>query len=255
MEDRKKAEILARLSNLETEYQMRILLAVEYGSRAYGCASNESDYDIRLIYVYPMERYLGLSMPQDSISVIKDDLDICGWELRRALSHASKSNATFWEWMQARVIMDRLGFAQKIRDVAKPYFREKPLLHAQMKLIQSYRKEIMQGKKQAKNSLGLMRVAMQAVYIMQYHAVPPVEIKALISRTVLPGTQDAEECEKLLELCRNGQLDAEYTLSCELASGIDERVRLWLSGHPEQEERDLRTLDKFFRSVVLDRTE
>ena len=48
MEDRKKAEILARLSNLETEYQMRILLAVEYGSRAYGCASDESDYDIRL---------------------------------------------------------------------------------------------------------------------------------------------------------------------------------------------------------------
>lgn len=45
MEDRKKAEILARLSNLETEYQMRILLAVEYGSRAYGCASDESDYD------------------------------------------------------------------------------------------------------------------------------------------------------------------------------------------------------------------
>ena len=160
MEDRKKAEILARLSNLETEYQMRILLAVEYGSRAYGCASDESDYDIRLIYVYPMERYLGLSIPQDSISVIEDDLDICGWELRRALSHASKSNATFWEWMQARVIMDRLGFAQKIRDVAKPYFREKPLLHAQMRLIQSYRKEIMQGKKQAKNSLGLMRVAM-----------------------------------------------------------------------------------------------
>lgn len=55
MEDRKKAEILARLSNLETEYQMRILLAVEYGSRAYGCASDESDYDIRLIYVYPMD--------------------------------------------------------------------------------------------------------------------------------------------------------------------------------------------------------
>lgn len=169
MEDRKKAEILARLSNLETEYQMRILLAVEYGSRAYGCASDESDYDIRLIYVYPMERYLGLSMPQDSISVIKDDLDICGWELRRALSHASKSNATFWEWMQARVIMDRLGFAQKIRDVAKPYFREKPLLHAQMKLIQSYRKEIMQGKKQAKK---FPRSYARCYAGSLYHAIP-----------------------------------------------------------------------------------
>lgn len=96
---------------------------------------------------------------------------------------------------------------------------------------------------------------MQAIYAMQYHAAPPVDIVTLIDQTVLPGTQDAEECRKLLELCKSGHGDAPYTLTCELASSIDERVRLWLSGHPEQEEQDLRTLDKFFRSVVLDRTE
>ena len=61
MESKKKEEILARLSELETEYQMRILSAVEYGSHAYGYASEDSDYDIRLIYVYPMEQYLSLS--------------------------------------------------------------------------------------------------------------------------------------------------------------------------------------------------
>ena len=255
MEDKVKERIMAKLSELETEYQMRILLAVESGSRAYGCASDDSDYDIRLIYVYPLERYLTLSAPPDSISVMEGDLDICGWELRRALSHASKSNATFWEWMRSRVILSRLGFDQRIQDAAKPYFREKPLLHARMGLINSYRKEIMQGKKQTKNALGLMRAAMQAVYIMQYHAVPPVEIKALISQTVLPGTQDAEECSGLLELCRNGQQDAEYTLSCELASGIDSRIRLQLQKLPEDDKRDLTELDQFFQSVVLDRIE
>ena len=97
MEHEKKAEILARLSELEPEYQMRILLAVEYGSHAYGYASENSDQDIRLIYVYPVERYLSLSSPKDSIEVMEDDLDISGWELKRALSHAAKSNATFWE--------------------------------------------------------------------------------------------------------------------------------------------------------------
>ena len=49
MESKKKEEILARLSELETEYQMRILSAVEYGSHAYGYASEDSDHDIRLI--------------------------------------------------------------------------------------------------------------------------------------------------------------------------------------------------------------
>lgn len=150
-------------------------------------------------------------------------------------------------------ILDRLGFGQRIQDVAKPYFHEKPLLYAQMGVIHSYRKEIEQGKKQVKNSLGLMRAAMQAIYIMQYHAVPPVEIKALVGQTVLPGTQDAEECDRLLELCRNGQQDAEYTLSCELASSIDERIRLQLQKLPDDDKHDLTELDRFFRSIVLDR--
>lgn len=75
MESKKKEEILAKLSELETEYQMRILAAVEYGSHAYGYAYEGSDHDIRLIYVYPMERYLSLSSPQDSIQVISTSAD------------------------------------------------------------------------------------------------------------------------------------------------------------------------------------
>lgn len=251
MESKKKAEILARLSELETEYQMRILAAVEYGSHAYGYASEGSDHDIRLIYVYPMERYLSLSSPKDSIRVMEGDLDICGWELKRTLSHAAKSNATFWEWVRSPVILDRLRFMEQLKSAARPYFAEKPILYANREMLQSFRKEVISGRKQAKNCLGIMRTAMQAIYTMQYHTAPPVDIVMLINQTVLPGTQDAEECRKLLELCKSGHKDAPYTLTCELASSIDERIRLWLNEHPEQEKRDLKTLDEFFRSVVL----
>ncbi len=251
MESKKKEEILARLSELETEYQMRILSAVEYGSHAYGYASEDSDYDIRLIYVYPMEQYLSLSSPKDSIRVMEGDLDISGWELKRTLSHAAKSNATFWEWVQSPVILDRLRFMEQLKSTARPYFAEKPILYANREMLQSFRKEVISGRKQAKNCLGIMRTAMQAIYTMQYHAAPPVDIVTLINQTVLPGTQDAEECRELLKLCKSGHKDAPYTLTCELASSIDERIWLWLNKHPEQEKRDLKTLDEFFRSVVL----
>lgn len=251
MESKKKEEILARLSELETEYQMRILSAVEYGSHAYGYASEDSDYDIRLIYVYPMEQYLSLSSPKDSIRVMEGDLDISGWELKRTLSHAAKSNATFWEWVQSPVILDRLRFMEQLKSTARPYFAEKPILYANREMLQSFRQEVMSGRKPAKNCLGIMRTAMQAIYTMQYHAAPPVDIVTLINQTVLPGTQDAEECRELLKLCKSGHKDAPYTLTCELASSIDERIWLWLNKHPEQEKRDLKTLDEFFRSVVL----
>lgn len=230
---------------------MRILLAVEYGSHAYGYASENSDHDIRLIYVYPVERYLSLSSPKDSIEVMEGDLDISGWELKRALSHAAKSNATFWEWMQCPVILDRLRFMEELKHAARPYFAEKPILYANMGMLQSFRKEATSGRKQTKNCLGIMRTAMQAIYAMQYRTAPPVDIVTLINQTVLPGTQNAEECRKLLELCKSGHGDAPYTLTCELASSIDDRIRLWLNGHPKQEKRDLKTLDEFFRSVVL----
>lgn len=89
------------------------------------------------------------------------------------------------------------------------------------------------------------------IHTMQYHTAPPVDIVTLINQTMLPGTQDAEECRKLLELYKSGHKDAPYMLTCELASSIDERIRLWLNKHPEQEKRDLQTLDEFFRSMVL----
>ena len=148
MESKKKAEILARLSELETEYQMRILAAVECGSHAYGYASEASDHDIRLIYVYPMERYLSLSSPKDSIRVMDGDLDICGWELKRTLSHAAKSNATFWEWVQSPVILDRLRFMEQLKSAARPYFAEKPILYANREMLQSFRKEVISGSRQ-----------------------------------------------------------------------------------------------------------
>ena len=149
------------------------------------------------------------------------------------------------------MILDRLRFMEQLKSTARPYFAEKPILYANREMLQSFRKEVISGRKQAKNCLGIMRTAMQAIYTMQYHTAPPVDIVTLINQTVLPGTQDAEECRKLLELCKSGHKDAPYTLTCELASSIDERIRLWLNNHPEQEKRDLKTLDEFFRSVVL----
>ena len=46
---------------------MKILLAVESGSRAWGFASPDSDYDVRFIYVRKQVDYLRLEEPKDVI--------------------------------------------------------------------------------------------------------------------------------------------------------------------------------------------
>ena len=44
-------EIQENLDAIENQYGVKILLAVESGSRAWGFASPDSDYDVRFIYV------------------------------------------------------------------------------------------------------------------------------------------------------------------------------------------------------------
>ena len=78
--------ILQKLVEIEKEENIRILHAVESGSRAWGFASPDSDYDVRFIYVRPKEFYLRLDKTRDVIEWQLDDtLDINGWDISKAL--------------------------------------------------------------------------------------------------------------------------------------------------------------------------
>jgi predicted nucleotidyltransferase len=78
--------IIGKLSELETVENIRILHAVESGSRAWGFASPDSDYDVRFIYVRNLKHYLKLEKTRDVIEWQLDEvLDINGWDLQKAL--------------------------------------------------------------------------------------------------------------------------------------------------------------------------
>ena len=55
-----RARIQAELNVIEREEAVRILIAVESGSRAWGFPSRDSDYDVRFLYVQPIEAYLAV---------------------------------------------------------------------------------------------------------------------------------------------------------------------------------------------------
>lgn len=95
-----RQEIDARLTAIEEEHDVRLLLAVESGSRAWGFPSPDSDYDVRFIYVRQRDRYLSLTPGRDVIETpIEDDIDLNGWDVRKALGLLLKSNAVVSEWI------------------------------------------------------------------------------------------------------------------------------------------------------------
>jgi len=112
IDDTAKQEILRRLADAEREHDVRILLAVESGSRAWGFASPNSDYDARFIYVHRPQWYLsvGLEEQRDVIEYpILDDYDINGWDVRKALRLFWKSNPAFVEWVQSPLVYRQSG--------------------------------------------------------------------------------------------------------------------------------------------------
>jgi len=100
-----RAEIDARLTDIEARFGVRVLYACESGSRGWGFASPDSDYDVRFIYVHSLSWYLKVSAQRDVIEVpISDELDINGWELRKSLGLLKKGNATLIEWLDSPVV-------------------------------------------------------------------------------------------------------------------------------------------------------
>ena len=97
--------ICSKLHEIEKENNVKILLAVESGSRAWGFASPDSDYDVRFIYVRPKDDYLRLENVRDVIELPIDDvLDINGWDLQKTLRLLCKSNPTLFEWFSSPIV-------------------------------------------------------------------------------------------------------------------------------------------------------
>jgi predicted nucleotidyltransferase len=75
-----KETVVRELQTIESEAKVRVLLAVESGSRAWGFASPDSDYDVRFIYVHDPEWYSTIFEERDVIEkMLPGDLDVSGW--------------------------------------------------------------------------------------------------------------------------------------------------------------------------------
>lgn len=99
------------LDKLEDEFGIEILYAVESGSRAWGFANEDSDYDVRFYYKRPVEDYLSINDIRDVIDIhdlghreYDYDLDISGWDVKKVLALHRKSNPSLREHLQSSII-------------------------------------------------------------------------------------------------------------------------------------------------------
>lgn len=115
-----RRQIESALKAIERREGVRVLLAIESGSRAWGFASPDSDYDVRFLYVRPASWYLSIQSRRDVIEQpITSELDVSGWDIRKALALLCKPNPVLLEWMESPIVyrMDRAALA-RLREIA-----------------------------------------------------------------------------------------------------------------------------------------
>ncbi|ONH50892.1 hypothetical protein SAMN04490182_1983 [Pseudomonas cedrina] len=177
-------EVRSRLRRAEDEHDVKILLAVESGSRAWGFASPNSDYDARFIYVNKPEWYLsvGLEEHRDVIEYpIIDDMDINGWDLRKALRLFWKSNPGFVEWVQSTIIYEHSGsFHERAKELLPHvYSVESGIYHYRSMAKTNYRGYLQNPQVPLKKYFYVLRPLLSVRWLEQFDTPAPIEFDKL----------------------------------------------------------------------------
>lgn len=199
-----RADIEARLSLIEAEHDVRVLYACESGSRGWGFASPDSDYDVRFLYVHPLPWYLQVSSQRDVIELpISDLLDINGWELRKALGLLKKGNATLIEWLSSPVAYRAdAGFLQAAREAVRMTYQPQRSFHHYVHTARkNYREYLIGDRVRLKKYLYVLRPLLATLWIEQGRGVVPMRFQDLVDAVVTdPGLR--ESIGRLLALKR-----------------------------------------------------
>lgn len=181
----KQQEIRKRLRTAEQEHEVRVLLAVESGSRAWGFASPNSDYDGRFIYVHRPDWYLSVSLEEQRDVIeypIVDDMDVNGWDLRKALRLFWKSNPGFVEWIQSPLVYESAGsFHARARELLPAvYSVERGVHHYRSMAKTNYRGYLQAEMVPLKKYFYVLRPLLSVRWLLETQRPAPIEFSRLL---------------------------------------------------------------------------
>ena len=248
-----KDAILHELHEMERAHGVRVLYAVESGSRSWGMASEDSDYDARFVYVRPLDDYLRLEGLKDTIEWKLDEvLDISGWDVAKFLRLMRGSNPTAFEWIGSPIVYREEPEFARIRAVAGRCFSPVASAFHYLGIARAGMKNT-EGKPRVRTKLYLY--AMRAILCGRWSLDEKTPAPMLFRDVVAAKLEDklVPTVEYLLAAKAAGEEGSEVDAIPELnqwiareVESIDERAR----NMEEPEKLDWPTLDDIFVSIV-----
>jgi len=200
-------EIIEHLAKIEQEHNVVILQAIESGSRAWGFPSPDSDYDVRFIYAHPKDWYLQLTEERDVIELpISDELDIAGWDLRKALNLANKGNSVVQEWMISPIVYQQSASYANLSALIESAFNPIATYHHYRSMAKKAYADIEQSEqKKLKRFFYFARATLSAKWIVEKQAMPSIVFSDLVNELV----SDSEMVSEIEDLVSQKAIESE----------------------------------------------
>lgn len=198
-----RERILEELRRIEEAENVKIIMAIESGSRAWGFASPDSDYDVRFIYVRREEEYLKLEGIRDVIEWCLDDtLDINGWDIKKALQLLYRSNPVLFEWCASPIVYLERDAFNELERILPEYFSVKKIIFHYLHMAEKNYREYLKGETvRAKKYFYVLRPLLAAKWIADKKTAPPMLFEELVEAELDVSLRP--EVERLLVMKRS----------------------------------------------------
>lgn len=250
-------EIKQELLRLEKRNDIKIIYAVESGSRAWGFASTDSDWDVRYIYVHRLEWYLQIDDKKESLEeILPNDIDLAGWELKKALRLFRKSNPPMLEWLRSPIIyLQQFSTADKLRDLTKEYFNPKSCLHHYLHMAEgNYREYLQRDLVRVKKYFYVLRPILACDWIQRTNTMAPMEFQTLIDSQITDPEIKAEIQNLLTRKITGEELNEEPKIQI-LNDFLEQKINFYnnfVKSIEKTEQPETYHLNELFRQTIYE---
>jgi hypothetical protein len=190
-------QVRRELAAIEAAEGVRVLYAVESGSRAWGFASTDSDYDVRLVYVRRPEWYLSIDLEEKRDVIERQcpgDVDLSGWDVRKALRLFARSNPPLVEWLDSPVVYrDEIGFAGRLRELLPAFHSTAASMHHYLRMARNNHHAYLRGETvRLKKYFYALRPVLAARWVEQGRGPVPMLYSRLLDTLDGPPALRAE---------------------------------------------------------------
>lgn len=177
-----KEIIVKKIKKIEEAYDVDVLYACESGSRAWGFASVDSDYDVRLVYKQGIDNYLSVIDTSDFIDIPIDEVwDFNAWDIKKVLALLIKSNTTVFEWIQSPIVYkEKVGFREELWALCQNYYCQQTHTHHYLGLAKKKLLENEGARVKYKTLFYILRALLSAKWNVVFNRIAPMEFRPLL---------------------------------------------------------------------------